>query len=273
MKIKRILLMIMITMLVSTGALASNQEITIKINGVKLITDSPAMIVNNSTLVPMRAIFEAMGAKVEWENSTRTVIGTKGKDKIVLQIGNTRAYLNGKAIMLETPPIIVNNSTFVPVRFIAESLGSDVLWDAKTRTVIINDKDNSIDYKANLMESEVLKLVNIERSKIGLRKLEMNSNLSTVARIKSNEMADKDYFSHTSPTYGSIFNMMTQFGIRYTVAGENIAMGYNSAQDVMNCWLNSPGHRANILNSRFGNLGVGHVNKNGTTYWTQIFTN
>lgn len=123
------------------------------------------------------------------------------------------------------------------------------------------------------VESEVLRLVNVERSKAGLSPLKMSSELSNVARMKSQDMADKNYFSHTSPTYGSPFDMMKKFGINYTAAGENIAKGYNSAEAVMNGWMNSPGHKANILSSKFGTLGVGYVNKNGTTYWTQMFTN
>ena len=123
------------------------------------------------------------------------------------------------------------------------------------------------------VESEVLRLVNIERSKAGLSALKMNNSLSDVARMKSQDMADKNYFSHTSPTYGSPFDMMKKFGITYTTAGENIAKGYAGAEAVMNGWMNSPGHKANILNPKFGTLGVGYVNKGGTTYWTQMFTN
>ncbi len=123
------------------------------------------------------------------------------------------------------------------------------------------------------IESEVLRLVNIERSKAGLSALKMSNELSDVARMKSQDMADKNYFSHTSPTYGSPFDMMKKFGITYTTAGENIAKGYAGAEAVMNGWMNSEGHKANILNPKFGTLGVGYVVKNGTTYWTQMFTN
>ena len=84
--------------------------------------------------------------------------------------------------------------------------------------------------------------------------------------------ADNNYFSHNSPTYGRAFDMMNKFGISYNIAGENIAMRYKGPQDVMNGWMNSSGHRANILNPKFGTLGIGYVNKNGTTYWTQMFT-
>lgn len=122
------------------------------------------------------------------------------------------------------------------------------------------------------IEKEVVRLVNIEREKAGLAPLAYSEELSRVARIKSQDMADKNYFSHTSPTYGDPFNMMRSFGIAYKTAGENIAKGYSSAKSVINGWMNSSGHRANILNPSFGKIGIGYVKANGTTYWTQMFT-
>ncbi len=118
-------------------------------------------------------------------------------------------------------------------------------------------------------ETEVLRLVNIERANNGLKPLTMNWELSRVARYKSQDMHDKGYFSHTSPTYGSPFDMMTKFGISYRTAGENIAMGYRKPQAVVTGWMNSPGHRANILKSSFTQIGVGYVASGN--YWTQMF--
>lgn len=122
------------------------------------------------------------------------------------------------------------------------------------------------------IEQEVARLVNIERQKAGLAPLTLSTELSNVARIKSQDMANKNYFSHTSPTYGDPFEMMRSFGIKFGYAGENIAKGYKSAESVMNGWMNSSEHRANILNPNFKTVGVGYVNANGTTYWTQMFT-
>ncbi|MBU5439262.1 hypothetical protein KQI42_14660 [Tissierella sp. MSJ-40] len=124
------------------------------------------------------------------------------------------------------------------------------------------------------VEMEVVRLVNIEREKAGLAPFTASSELSKVARVKSEDMAKNNYFSHTSPTYGDPFAMMKSFGIKYNTAGENIAKGYSSAQSVVNGWMNSPGHRANILNPRFNKIGVGlYKTSNGTAYWTQMFTN
>ena len=89
------------------------------------------------------------------------------------------------------------------------------------------------------------------------------------ARVKSQDMHDQGYFSHTSPTYGSPFDMMRAFGVSYRTAGENIAMGYATPAAVVEAWMNSEGHRANILSANYTTLGVGYVADGG--YWTQWF--
>ena len=119
------------------------------------------------------------------------------------------------------------------------------------------------------MEDEVLVLVNKERAKNGLKALTMDENVRKVARIKSSDMSTKNYFSHTSPTYGSPFDMLKSFGISYKSAGENIAQGYTTAEAVVNGWMNSSGHRANILNASYTKIGIGYE-ANGN-YWTQMF--
>jgi len=119
------------------------------------------------------------------------------------------------------------------------------------------------------VEQEVVKLVNAERAKEGLPALKEEWELSRVAKYKSQDMHDKKYFDHTSPTYGTPFTMMKNFGITYKSAGENIAMGQRSAEEVVKAWMNSAGHRANILNKNYTHIGIGYV-KDGN-YWTQMF--
>ena len=118
-------------------------------------------------------------------------------------------------------------------------------------------------------EKEVVRLVNEIRAKNGLKALTYNWELSRVARYKSQDMKDNRYFSHTSPVYGTPFQMMKDFGITYRSAGENIARGYTSPQAVVNAWMNSSGHRANILSASFTQIGVGYVADGN--YWTQMF--
>ncbi len=120
-------------------------------------------------------------------------------------------------------------------------------------------------------EQRMVNLINQARQKAGLTALRANSELSRVARFKSADMIEKDYFSHQSPTYGSPFEMMKKFGVSYRAAAENIAC--NSSVDAAHkALMNSPGHRANILNSTYTEVGIGIVDGGmcGQMY-TQMF--
>lgn len=123
--------------------------------------------------------------------------------------------------------------------------------------------------KVEEYENEVIRLVNEIRVSNGLSEFKTDWELSRVARYKSQDMKDNNYFSHTSPVYGSPFDMIKNFGLSYRTAGENIAKGQRTPKDVVNAWMNSSGHRKNILNSSFKKIGVGYVE--GGNYWTQMF--
>lgn len=118
-------------------------------------------------------------------------------------------------------------------------------------------------------ELKVIELVNDIREANGLNPLTENTALSDVARVKSQDMRSNGYFDHTSPTYGSPFDMMRAFGITYRTAGENIAMGYRTAELVVEGWMNSQGHRENILKAGYTEIGVGYVASGH--YCTQMF--
>ena len=116
---------------------------------------------------------------------------------------------------------------------------------------------------------EVTDLVNEEREERGLDPLELDEDLSEVAQEKSEDMSENDYFSHESPSYGSPFDMMDEFGIDYTRAAENIAMGQQTSEQVMDGWMDSDGHRENILDPELTHIGVGY--EEDGNYWTQMF--
>jgi uncharacterized YkwD family protein len=115
--------------------------------------------------------------------------------------------------------------------------------------------------------AEVVKLVNQERAKAGLKPLTENAKLSNMAMDKAKDMSNNNYFDHNSPTYGSPFDMMKKYGISFSYAGENIAKGQKTPADVMKAWMNSEGHRANILNGNYTTIGVAYYNG----YWVQEF--
>lgn len=107
-------------------------------------------------------------------------------------------------------------------------------------------------------EQQMLNLINGERAKNGLAPLKADATLTKMARAKSQDMINNRYFAHQSPTYGSPFDMMKTFGVTYRTAGENIA-GNGSVQGAFQAWMNSSGHRANILNGQFNTTGIGIV--------------
>jgi len=116
-----------------------NNEIKVLYQGEKIVfPDQKPVIKNSRTLVPLRAIFEAMGALVDWNNDTRTVLATKGDVSLSLEIGSNLLYKNGVPIEIDVPAEIMNDRTMVPVRAIAEAFGSVVDWDNDTRTVLID---------------------------------------------------------------------------------------------------------------------------------------
>jgi uncharacterized protein YkwD len=121
-------------------------------------------------------------------------------------------------------------------------------------------------------EAEIVNLVNAERAKIGCKALIVDTHLTTAARAHSTDMAVRTYFSHTTPEGVDFASRLTKAGYRWSGAGENIAKGQRTPQDVMTSWMNSAGHRANILNCGFTNLGVGvAADATGAILWTQDF--
>ncbi len=175
-------------------------------------------------------------------NTTHTVVSGDTMWKISVR------YETGLSEIINTNPQIENPALIYPGQIIT-----------------IPGKDAQVEE----YEKKVVELVNEIRTENGLPKLAHDWELSRVARYKSQDMKDNKYFSHTSPVYGSPFDMIKNFGISYRSAGENIARGYSTPEAVVNGWMNSSGHRANILNSSYTRIGIGYV-KSGN-YWTQMF--
>lgn len=131
---------------------------------------------------------------------------------------------------------------------------------------------STVEVNASAIEKEVFDLVNKTRASYGLSQLTWANDLAAVARAHSQDMINRRFFDHTNPDGLSPFDRMRAAGIRYRTAAENIAYGQRTPEAVMNAWMNSSGHRANILNASVKELGVGAVaNSAGTIYWTQEF--
>jgi uncharacterized YkwD family protein len=126
--------------------------------------------------------------------------------------------------------------------------------------------------KGGPVQSEILRLTNEERKAHNLEPLKLHVDLQAVADAKAEDMYVNDYFAHQSPEHGSPFDMMKAAGINYSAAAENIARGYRSAETVVEGWMNSPGHRKNILSERYTHLGAGYTSEGARgPYYVQMF--
>lgn len=141
--------------------------------------------------------------------------------------------------------------------------------DNAKQTDNTNNSSEKTPSSVSAYEKKVVELTNAERQKQGLKPLQIDDKLSKSAHAKSQDMKDKNYFDHQSPTYGSPFDMMKSFGITYKTAGENIAKGQPTPEAVVKAWMNSEGHRKNIMNPEFTQIGVGYVESGNI--WTQQF--
>lgn len=133
------LICLLVAALAAPAAGAAEAELKVQINGQILTLDTPPFIDNGRTLVPLRAIFEALGAQIGWNGATRTVTGTRAAKKVVLTVDSDQAQVDGQAVKLAVAARIRDGRTFVPLRFVAEALGATVDYDPETRTVIVVD--------------------------------------------------------------------------------------------------------------------------------------
>lgn len=195
-----------------------------------------------ASLLAVTALFSTIALPVGAASKTHTVVPGDTLWKIAVK------YQVGTSEIISANPQIKN---------------PDLIYPGQAVTI------PTLDTTVSSYEQKVIDLVNQIRVQNGLKKLTANWELSRVARYKSQDMKDKKYFSHTSPTYGSPFNMIKNFGISFKTAGENIAYGYSTPEAVVNGWMNSEGHRKNILNPNYTQIGVGYVASGH--YWTQMF--
>ena len=143
-----------------------------------------------------------------------------------------------------------------------------IKYDAVNKTYT----DSSISI-VNETAKQTARLVNLERAKIGLPSLAVDGQLSKIATIKAEDMNKNDYFAHKSPTYGEPWDMAEHFGYSYRSFGENIAYGQQTPEEVVKAWMNSPGHKANILSKSYTNIGAGIAkNSQGRIYWVHMFS-
>lgn len=224
----------------------------------KTLNDSKAnIVIKEGKIVPKEKVTtnketqkESTNKKVNKEVKTPQA---PAKEKVAKEVKVAQAPAKEKAT-----PVTNNNNTKAPTN------SNNQQVEAPVKTPATN-----VSQSVSEFEKQVVDLTNAERAKAGLKPLAMHTPLMGVARAKSEDMAKNNYFSHTSPTYGSPFDQIKSAGISYRSAGENIAQGQRTPQQVVQAWMDSPGHRENIMNASYTHIGVGFVE--GGYYWTQQF--
>lgn len=251
------------------------------VNGSCIKLDTAPFIQNGRTLVPLRAISEALKCAVDWNGKTCSVIiGRRpscGK-ATAKPTAEPTVEPTEKPIVEPTAEPTVEPTEKPTVNPTAKPTAAPTVKPTAKPTVKPTAKPTAKPTvkpsvsTASEMEKEVLEIVNQERTSRGLKPLTWAEDLANVARAHSRDMINRNFFSHTNPDGQSPFDRIKANGISYRAAAENIAYGQKNAQAVMNSWMNSSGHRANILNANLKEIGIGAVkNQNGTIYWTQVF--
>jgi len=270
----------------SITALAQN-DITLTLNGKKIETDVAPQIVNDRTMVPVRAIFENLNITVEWSAATRKVYTVGSTPSIILTIDSNKMIVDDKIITLDSPPYISGDRTLIPARAVCEALGCTVDWDSENRNVIIKTSDYTEPPQYNEQlgdnpayienkpeyEKKLFELINAKRQQQGILALEYDSDLEAVAYMHSKDMAQNDYLDHVSPEGQTLSDRLNNAGVYYTIAAENIAAGFDSADKLLNAWINSRPHYENIINDNVSKVGIGcYKSADRGLYWTLVIT-
>ncbi len=221
--------------------------------------------------------------------------------KTTCQESKSSVYMEGRKLNLKA--YLINGNNYFKLRDLAKEIDMEVVWNPDLKAIELATEggyeevhsdlstdvkhlDHSIEYimgneaTASLdrnteeeeLEEAIILYINRERKKAGLKDLSFDSDLKRLTDIKNQDMIDNNYFEHKSPRYGRSYDMMDKEGIAYKCAGENLARGQKKSEDVVRDWMNSKGHRDNIMNEKYSSAAVTYgKNKEGQTYWTIMF--
>ena len=233
--------------------------------GEKMVFDQPPAMIDGTVFVPIRDIALKTGAVVLWRDGTVTL--QKGDTTVRLIPGEDTMDKDGEQLPLPAPPVIAESRMLAPVRVLTEALGCTVFWNGENRGVYISLPEDA--HRNYQKEREAFALVNGIRKACGLPVFIWDDGLAGVARTHSRDMAENSFFAHASSAGASPFDRMNAAGILYRFAAENIASNYTDPARVVDGWMNSEEHRANILNGNLSRMGIGFYDN----YWTQDFIN
>lgn len=192
--VKKVLFIATFFLFIFSPLALANDDIEVILDGQTMQFSVEPQIIKGNTMVPLRTIFEALGADVKWEQATRTVTAKKENTTIVLTIGDKTAYKNNEAIILSEPGTVINGSTLVPLRFIAESFGAYVHWNGSDKVISITSDGTKITYQSNYVKintatlEQLKRIIHIDDERaaeiIQLRKIKPFTSYEDISRVK-----------------------------------------------------------------------------------------
>ena len=226
-----------------------------------------ARIVQNHTFAPARPIFEAIGFEVEWYGPEQRVTFTRDDYILNFTVGSYYFTTNDVVHSLEAPVQIISNTAFLQLRTPLESVGYHLGWNANTRTVLIITTGELPEPTAEELEWQVFVLTNMERESKGIDPLAWNDQLGLAARLHSEDMSENAFMSHTGSDGSTPADRLARIEYNFSHAAENVARGHLTPEHVVEAWMDSEGHKRNILDPYLEEIGVGFSN----FAWTQKF--
>ncbi len=284
---KTVSIILSLVLMLSSFGVFADTDIALTIDGNILESDVAPVIVNDRIMVPFRAIFESLNIEVNWSDALRKAYATSNGVTVILTVDSDKMVVNDTIVTLDAAPFISNNRVLVPARAVCEALECTVSWNPDTRTAAVKTKgyiEDEPSYNESIggdpeyiikdedYVNALLGAINAKRSSMGLAPYGYDANLESVADAHCADMSLRDYLDHTSPEGITLSDRLDNANIYYVSAAENLATGFTTAQKVLDAWLNSPKHSANILSGEFTKIGIGFTagGSNGT-YWNIIF--
>ncbi|MCL1878602.1 MAG: stalk domain-containing protein [Defluviitaleaceae bacterium] len=255
-------------------------DIAVMVDGSRVVFhDQEPVIIDGRTLVPVRGVFEALGFDVSWNENLRAVVMENEDYDVRIPIDSANFTTNGTSHSLDVPAQIIGGRTLIPLRQPLESVGVSVDWNAAAREVVVEsgvtDAQQPPAWRLSVDEFEqrVFVLANNERAAYGLPPLLWQDRIAGAARLHSRDMRDNDFLDHTGSDGSDVSERLAREGVTSWISwSENVAMGHTSPEDLVRSWMDSPGHRGNILgNNRYLGVGVAFEAESGRAFSTVKF--
>ena len=263
----------------TASAECCGKTVSLSTGGNQICTDdgtvnlpTPSCNKDGLTYVPLRAICEALGCNVGWDANSGEISIEPPENSDCGNCENDTECADGSCNSQSQTGRYNSWQDIINSFFGRTNSGQSGNSQAEPSTPVTPSQPQTPSQSVGEYQAEVLRLVNEQRANYGLSALTYSTELEAVAYAHSKDMAQNNYFSHTNLAGQSPFDRMRAAGISYRSAAENIAAGQRTPQEVVNAWMNSAGHRANILNSSVTKMGVG-IYSGGSygVYWTQLF--